>query len=315
MVRIFHHNDHDGRLAAFWVISAYYHPQWQATACHEVDYGRPFPIQEIKPGDTVWIVDFSIEPDMMRQILDAGHFVFWVDHHVSAIAKYKEFDWKKLKTIRCTSSEYAACVLVWGVIKFLGGKIGLDYGDITDLVIETIHDCWEEIPLATRYVGDYDSWAHRYRPDSTHFILGSSLADMDPHSDFWDDVNTGRNDLMRSTLEHGSVIERYRDSFNEEYRSRYAYEVEWEGHKCLVMNMGHGSSLAFGPLSYAYNICICAVFNGECWTVSLYADQARGVDVSKIAAKYEWEGRRGGGHKGAAGFQCGELPFRKAAAE
>ena len=39
------------------------------------------------------------------------------------------------------------------------------------------------------------------------------------------------------------------------------------------------------------------------WTVSLYSDRDD-VDVSVIA-----KNRGGGGHKGASGFQCKELPF------
>jgi nanoRNase/pAp phosphatase (c-di-AMP/oligoRNAs hydrolase) len=45
------------------------------------------------------------------------------------------------------------------------------------------------------------------------------------------------------------------------------------------------------------------VFDGEQYTVSLYS---KTVDVSEIAKKYG-----GGGHKGAAGFQCKKLPFMK----
>jgi nanoRNase/pAp phosphatase (c-di-AMP/oligoRNAs hydrolase) len=40
------------------------------------------------------------------------------------------------------------------------------------------------------------------------------------------------------------------------------------------------------------------------WTVSLYSVK-QDVDVSEVAVKHG-----GGGHKGAAGFQCTELPFR-----
>ena len=44
-------------------------------------------------------------------------------------------------------------------------------------------------------------------------------------------------------------------------------------------------------------------FDGDKWTVSLYSTS---VDVSEIAKKYG-----GGGHKGASGFHCKELPFMK----
>ena len=40
------------------------------------------------------------------------------------------------------------------------------------------------------------------------------------------------------------------------------------------------------------------------WTVSLYSTKSD-IDVSIIAKNYG-----GGGHKGASGFQCKELPFK-----
>jgi nanoRNase/pAp phosphatase (c-di-AMP/oligoRNAs hydrolase) len=44
-------------------------------------------------------------------------------------------------------------------------------------------------------------------------------------------------------------------------------------------------------------------FDGDEWIISLYS---RNIDVSEIAKKYG-----GGGHKGAAGFHCKDLPFCK----
>ena len=45
--------------------------------------------------------------------------------------------------------------------------------------------------------------------------------------------------------------------------------------------------------------------NGKQWRVSLYQDGRPDVDCSVIAKKYG-----GGGHKGAAGFECVTLPFK-----
>ena len=40
--------------------------------------------------------------------------------------------------------------------------------------------------------------------------------------------------------------------------------------------------------------------------MNLYSDK---VDVSEIAKQYEFHGKRGGGHTGAAGFECDYPPF------
>jgi len=49
-----------------------------------------------------------------------------------------------------------------------------------------------------------------------------------------------------------------------------------------------------------------SIIPGGFWTVSLYSDK---MDVSEIAKLYEYEGKRGGGHPGASGFQCSYPPF------
>ena len=56
-----------------------------------------------------------------------------------------------------------------------------------------------------------------------------------------------------------------------------------------------------------YPVCIAYIHDGEKFTVSLYSES---VDVSVIAKAHG-----GGGHKGAAGFICAELPFTKGGEE
>ncbi len=68
------------------------------------------------------------------------------------------------------------------------------------------------------------------------------------------------------------------------------------------MNLHMFGSLAFNELMFDYPICIGFVYDGKQYTVGLYS---REIDVSEIAKKYD-----GGGHKGAAGFVCKELPFK-----
>lgn len=45
----------------------------------------------------------------------------------------------------------------------------------------------------------------------------------------------------------------------------------------------------------------------ECFVVSLYSSK---VDCRKLAEQHTWRGKKGGGHAGAAGFQCDKLPFK-----
>ncbi len=60
----------------------------------------------------------------------------------------------------------------------------------------------------------------------------------------------------------------------------------------------------FNSVENQYDILISYVFDGEKYTVSLYHGKNKELDLGAIAKQY-----KGGGHKGAAGFQCTELPF------
>jgi hypothetical protein len=79
---------------------------------------------------------------------------------------------------------------------------------------------------------------------------------------------------------------------------KYAFEIEFEGHRTLVVNGQCSGELGEAIRLKGYTIGYCYVEaeqNGELMTfVTLYSDQ---VDVSKIAKKFG-----GGGHAGAAGF-------------
>lgn len=60
----------------------------------------------------------------------------------------------------------------------------------------------------------------------------------------------------------------------------------------------------FGDLMEKYPLCALFTFDGEMYTVSLYSEGQQ--DCSVIAAAHG-----GGGHPGASGFRCKELPFKK----
>jgi nanoRNase/pAp phosphatase (c-di-AMP/oligoRNAs hydrolase) len=95
----------------------------------------------------------------------------------------------------------------------------------------------------------------------------------------------------------------YRDGWARDYL-KLGFETEFEGAKCFAVNLGHCNSDYFKSLPRGvYDIFVPFVFDGERYTVSLYS---KTIDVSEIAKKHG-----GGGHRGAAGFVCAELPFNK----
>jgi hypothetical protein len=327
MARIYHHNDHDGRLAAFWVKKLYeahnFEGPMPGVEFFEMTYGKDPDVESLDSDEEVWIVDFSFEPEVMQKLLMKTRFVRWIDHHKSAIEKYDKFTWEAYDTsemLKCLSTKYAACVLTWAVTQQLKDlKVTYTRMELGPFVegFLSMQEMWDKIPWATKYVGDYDAWIHQY-PASKPFVLGLQTEDCSVESVLWKDINCSpmADEITEQIVRDGSVVEKYRTNFNAEYRKSFSYEVkwvtndklladDWKPYNCLVMNLGRSSSLAFGEEFAKYDICVSSVYKKDHWEISLYSDK---VDVSKIAMQFVYNGSRGGGHKGAAGFSCKELP-------
>ena len=110
-MKCFYHNDADGRCAGFWVaLSAGLTDCSDVNEFIEMDYAKPFPMDSIKPNEQIYIVDYSISPDEMRQLLEITNDVTWIDHHKTAIEKYVGFEYA-IRGIRCDG--IAACMLTY----------------------------------------------------------------------------------------------------------------------------------------------------------------------------------------------------------
>jgi nanoRNase/pAp phosphatase (c-di-AMP/oligoRNAs hydrolase) len=79
----------------------------------------------------------------------------------------------------------------------------------------------------------------------------------------------------------------------------------FDGLKCIAVNRLMANSKFFDSVwdPHTYDAMLSFGWRGSQWTVSLYTDRPD-IDVSEVARK-----RGGGGHKGAAGFQCTDLFF------
>jgi nanoRNase/pAp phosphatase (c-di-AMP/oligoRNAs hydrolase) len=80
----------------------------------------------------------------------------------------------------------------------------------------------------------------------------------------------------------------------------FAYYTFFEGYEAVVVNIGHVGSEIFDSIKKK-PLLIMYVYDGKDYKVSLRSEE---VDVSKIALKYG-----GGGHPGASGFECKEIPW------
>lgn len=282
MIHVFYHSaDLDGHCSG--AICKYAMPD---AVLHGINYGDPFPWGEIKSHDVVYMVDFSLQPfeDMIR-LQDACQKFVWIDHHKSA-----EEEWKAsgMAIRRCVLNQmYAACELCWD------------------------HLFDENLPQAVYYLGRYDIWKHHEVPGSLEFQYGMRLYDTWPdNGEFWtslfDDAAAEVTDKIR---EQGETLLRYEREQNKKFASAYAFETELDGLRCIAVNKGFTNSLVFESVydPAKHDAMLSFAFRSGKWTVSLYSTKPE-VDCSVIC-----KARGGGGHKGAAGFQCDILPFIKVA--
>lgn len=289
----FYHNDADGKCSGFWVSElAKRTSEDEPLRFISMDYKDVFPIASINQNERVYIVDFSIEPETMRELLKITKDVTWIDHHKTAIAKYKDFE-HDIRGIRYDG--VAGCMLTWCYLTLMT-KSGEEFIEPFDVRMT------EYAPKFTKLIADWDIWKFRYGNFTRNFMIAVNAYIHGPCDPTWNYLLSSGEKACRDIARDGFIMINYRNSFAKNYISRFGFETEIDGHKAFAMNLGNCNSDFFESLPEdIYDIFIAFCFDGKVWTVSLYS---KTVDVSEIAKKYG-----GGGHTGAAGFVAKELPF------
>lgn len=299
-MKCFYHADADGKCAGFWVhLSVVLHDDMPDRMPNnefiEINYGKPFPFDQIRPQEQVYIVDYSIEPDEMIRLLAITNDVTWIDHHKTAIEKYADFP-HEIRGVRFDG--VAGCMLTYCYIHHMTTR---GDGDIKPFDMSMTEDA----PFFTKLIADWDVWKFAYGDSTRYFHTAFEAYDFNPGSDAWNMFLTGWEKEQiedGGLIEQGKIMARFRDGWSETYCKSRGFETEIEGRKAFAMNLGNCNSEYFKSVT-GYDILMPFCFDGDKWTVSLYSTT---IDVSEIAKKYG-----GGGHKGASGFQCSELPFKK----
>lgn len=282
-VTVISHNDNDGKFAAAVVRYAYPDAKIYTTT-----YGRDIDL-DFCLESRVFVLDFSLPIEVMRE-LDAKYDLVWIDHHpVINIYKQAGFDPDGLR-----ATEHSAAYLTWQYL----------FPD-------------KAVPLVLKYVSDYDIWTHKY-PESLLFNYGSSLCYLNPCSyrsaDNFAELFE-RDEDVAVVARNGAKIKDYVNLRNKCTRHECAFESVLDGHKAIACHACGVNSLLFydenGELDARFKeydpaVLIVYSFNTDTaqWRVSLYSPKNSAVDVGVLATKYG-----GGGHPGAAGFLCDELPF------
>jgi len=273
----YHSADLDGHCSG--AIVKYKYPECEMFG---IDYGDEFPFDSIQQGEKVFMVDFALQPFTGMIWLNeiSGNELVWIDHHKSAIESSNE---DKSGTIKGTRFDgIGACQLVW----------------------EYLFDT--EAPRSVKLLSEYDVWNHT-DDDTLPFQFGLRQYETHPNEQiFWRQLFEveGLNPLDQ-IIGEGGIILQYQATENKKRCSACAFETELDGLKCIALNQMLTNSQIFDSVWDAekYDAMLAFGFRKGSWTVSLYSDK-KDIDVSVIA-----KNRGGGGHKGAAGFQCDILPF------
>lgn len=274
----YHSADFDGKCSA--AIVKLKHPEAELIG---INYGQPFPWDAIRPDEFVLLVDFSLQPfDDMLRLRDSCALV-WVDHHASAIAA-RNAAGVPFNGLQDVGS--AGCELVWRLL----------HGDATPL------------PRAVHLLGRYDVWQWRNTPDALEFQYGLRQYEVDPADRGWWDRLFRSEAFVDQVIRDGRLLLTKERRSNSMYLRATGFDTELDGLRVLAVNKGLTNSMLFdgGYDPERHDAMLSFCWYRDKWKVSLYSDKPE-VDVSAIC-----HARGGGGHRGAAGFQCAELPFRLA---
>ena len=302
-MKILHHCDHDGYCAAYVVKHCavnYLDIDKDDIEYIEMDYNRPTPFDKIEKDETVYIVDFSIPPEDMNELLAKTENVVWIDHHKSAIEKYDgyifkvpyivdgvrygmwEYDDGNIKGIR--EEGKAGCELAWEYFAKMYP-----------------HSMSSVMPQVVYLIGDWDTWRHE-SPSSKSFHFGATInhpEDIAPYFAPSRGLFAGTNIL--TAIERGEAIMDYIKDWSSTYCKMFGHEVTIDGLKCFALNIQHINSEYFACMDgKGYDAYIAYAYNGKQWKVSM---RSTSHDISDICKRYG-----GGGHPGAASFWSDTLP-------
>lgn len=286
-MKCLHHTDADGKCAAYWVHKRY--PIMNSEDFIMIDYGMNIDwMSKIQKDEFVFIVDFSIEVEEMRKLLQITKNVIWIDHHITAIKKYDGFE-IEIKGLRVNG--IAGCMLTWAY-----------FNQMNDGRIPFNPKMCNKAPWMTKYIHDHDVWKYEYTDETAHFKLGlDAIQDTNPLSSIWDQLL--QIDKVQEIIHNGIIIEHYRDAIGLRACKSNGFEYEIDGHKAFCLNNCFGGSEWFVDIIKQYDLVCAFSFIGETkkWEYSLYSDK---IDTSKISVKFG-----GGGHPGASGFVSDRFIF------
>ena len=282
MSTVLYHNDQDGRCAASIARTAY--PELYPVVG---SYDGNVHWEKFRYGDLVVVADMRFNPTTMIRLAN-NYRLIHIDHHLPNEEELAELQAAKYNPsgIRPTTKpiDKSASLLSWEY--FFKDK---------------------PVPHAVKLIDDYDLWKFKY-PDTLAFHYGLETVDHGPRNlDLWERLfndDPGALDFIRMRGEEllGFILPNNKICCHD-----LCYETTLEDYTVLAVNTRAANSSLFDGyvdksrhdfmLMYAY---IGSIGLYRC---SLYPAKSE-LNADKLAQIYG-----GGGHPGAAGFSCKDLPF------
>ena len=250
------------------------------------------------PSDgMVYIMDLSpecLDGFIFTPGFTDGSRIVWIDHHKTSIEQWPE----EIPGYRIDG--VAACRLTWQwFTRLVRQTIEIDLPEKEHFVNREVFE-----PMAVRLAGEYDVWDHRGDGD-IEFQYGLRSQQELNWSALLNPYATAPIDVI---IEQGKIAMRYARFQDGENLREAGFVVEFSGLKFLALNtVGRGSGIfdSRDKPETGHDALLAFGWRGKYWTVSLYHARHRtDLELSTIAVKHG-----GGGHKGACGFTCNELPF------
>lgn len=274
MICYYHNRDLDG-----FCSGAIMHRKFPEAQFIGYDYGQPF---EQIVGEEIIMADVSLPMPTMSKVAQLSTGFTWIDHHASAIKDFTDF-FKTGSPIKAVLRDgIAACEIAWAHF----------FPD-------------EQMPMAVRLLGEYDTWRNadkgRWENEILPFQYGMRLLCNSLES-FPSHLLRGGNESTMSCyaiIGDGQTVLRYQKQQDEMACRLAAFEATFKGLRAICLNTGTRNSQTFESVwdEEKHDIMLPFSFNGKEWTFSLYTTKDE-VDCSVLAKEMG-----GGGHKKAAGFK------------
>ena len=289
-VHVISHVDLDGACAA-----AIVKQQYPEASVVLTNYKKPLHINKYKPGDTVYVTDFSLSKEMFEELKRRGLHIIWIDHHKSAIDFLMEQGWD-CEGLRRT--DYSGAALTW--LWFNPDKT------------------FDQAPTVIKLINWWDLWQHDKDPRVRAFSYGSGLWDVRPGyvagDRFWNDMfSTGRGDqLLANACKYGGTIENYVTRLQKLVCDDLAFKTKimtinnvYKDIMAMMIRPGNSATFEQMDLSGVDGTLTCQYFaNGtKQYRCSVYSPD-NNKDILDIAKQFG-----GGGHPTAAGFTVPTIPI------